>query len=70
MARPKGTTGVKQLTEADYTRIRTLFFDAKLSIPEIRSITKASKAQIRHAIRNEAPKKRSGRPRRLSSEQE
>ncbi|KAM7202257.1 hypothetical protein V8F33_002974 [Rhypophila sp. PSN 637] len=70
MARPKGTTGMKQLTEAEYLRIRTLSFDSNLSIPRIREITGYSKAQIRHALRNPAPKKRCGRPRLLSTEQE
>lgn len=70
MARPKGTSGVKQLTQADHTRIRTLFFDANLSVSEIQSRTGLTKAQIRHAVRNKELKKRPGRPRLLTPEQE
>ena len=72
MPRPKGTSRVKQVTQADIDRIRTLFFDAKLSAAEIQSRTnnQYSKAQIRFAIRNKELKKRPGRPRLLSPEQE
>ena len=70
MARPRGSTGVKQLTPYEYHRVRTLFFDGKFNRSEIHTITGYTKDQIRHAIRNPEPKKRTGRPRLLSSEQE
>jgi len=71
MVRPKGSGGVRQLTEAEHVRIRTLFFDAGLSKAEIYSrLPQFSKAQIRKAIRQKELKRSPGRPRALSPEQE
>ncbi|KXH69171.1 hypothetical protein CSAL01_13314 [Colletotrichum salicis] len=71
MARPKGIS-TKQLDEAARQRIRTLYFDAKLSPSIIAHITDSTKHQIRDAIRAEsaAVAPRPGRPRVLTTEQE
>lgn len=72
MARPRGSTGRKQLTTEQRQRIRTLHFDARMTNGEIASITGATPDQIRYTIRAEsaAVAHRSGRPRVLTPEQE
>lgn len=72
MARPKGSSGTKQLTTEQRQRVRTLHFDAHLSQAQIYQITGYTKAQIRTAIRaNDATAGRSpGRPRALTTAQE
>lgn len=64
MARPKGSTGRSQLTTEQRQRVRTLFFDARMSKTEIVRVTGYSANQIRYAIRAEGAivKTRSGRP--------
>ena len=72
MARPRGSTGTKQLTVDQRIRVRTLFFDAHLTKTQIYATTGFSFDQVRTAIR--APEatvsKRTGRPRKLTAEQE
>jgi len=72
MARPKGSTGTRQLTVEERQRVRTLYYDAKLPRIEIKTITGYTTAQINHAIRSEsaAIQPRSGRPRVMTPEQE
>jgi hypothetical protein len=71
MARPKGTTGVKQLTVEDRQRVRTLYFDGQKLQSQIRQITSYTKAQIRHTVRSDSAAigARPGRPPVLSLEQ-
>ncbi|KAL1867162.1 hypothetical protein VTK73DRAFT_4295 [Phialemonium thermophilum] len=72
MPRPKGAGGTKQLTQEQRQRVRTLFFDAKLTKAHIQSITGYTPHQIRYAIRSEntMPGSRTGRPRSMSPLQE
>ncbi|KAK4160867.1 hypothetical protein QBC43DRAFT_185466, partial [Cladorrhinum sp. PSN259] len=65
MARPKGSTGRKQLTFEERLRVRTLYNDAKMNPKEITAITGFSPDQVRHAIRKPEPTEPSkrGRPR-------
>ncbi|KAM7182735.1 hypothetical protein V8F33_014059, partial [Rhypophila sp. PSN 637] len=49
MARPKESSGTKQLTTEERHRVRVLYFDANKSKAEIHDITKYTKAQIRTA---------------------
>lgn len=69
--RPKDTH-TKQLPEAERTRIRTLFFDAKMSYTEIVKVTGFSREQVRRACvaASAAPAQRPGRPRAMTPEQE
>lgn len=72
MARPKGSSGTKQLTTAERQRIRTLYFDGNCSQAFIHERTGYSKHQIRTAIRADdaTAGRSSGRPRTLTPEQE
>ena len=72
MARPKGSSGTRQLTEKQRDRIRTLYYDGNHSRAEIKSITGFTSSQIRHTIQSESAivQPRSGRPRLMTLEQE
>lgn len=72
MARPRGSSGTKQLTTEQRQRVRVLYFDALKSQAEICRITGYTDAQVRTAIRaRDATAHRStGRPRTLTPEQE
>jgi len=72
MARPKGSTGTKQLSTEERQRIRTLYFDGYLSQSLIQERTGFTKAQIQTAIRaNDATASRSsGRPATITPQQE
>ncbi|RYP74163.1 hypothetical protein DL769_004078 [Monosporascus sp. CRB-8-3] len=56
---PRGT---KHLTEADRQRVRTLYFDAKLSPSEIERITGFTLGQIKRSRESVQVGKRTGRP--------
>ncbi|KAK4180177.1 hypothetical protein QBC36DRAFT_146589, partial [Triangularia setosa] len=65
MPRPVGSTGRRQLTVDERQRVRTLYFDGRLSQPKIQETTGYTKDQIRNAIRAPSAQiaPRSGRPR-------
>jgi hypothetical protein len=70
MPRPKGSTGTRHLTVDKRQRVRTLYFNAHMSKPEIKRRTGYTKDQIRHALKSEsaAIKPRSGRLRVMTPE--
>jgi hypothetical protein len=72
MARPKGSTGTKQLTTEERQRVRTLYFDGYLSQALIKERTGYTAAQIRTAIRADSATagRSTGRPRVMTPEQE
>lgn len=72
MARPKGSTGRRQLTTGEKTRIRTLYLDALLPPSKISSITGFTSHQVRRAIRSKdtIARRSSGRPCTLTSSEE
>ena len=54
MARPKGSSGTRQLTEKQRDRIRTLYYNGNHSRAEIKSITGFIPSQIRYTIQSES----------------
>ncbi|KAG5998555.1 hypothetical protein E4U52_007626 [Claviceps spartinae] len=60
----------KQLTAVERAEIRTLFFTAGMTKPNIAAKTGYGISQIRRAIRDPVPAARSGRPPVLSAEQQ
>jgi transposase len=62
----------KHLDSEDRLRVRTLYFDAEMSLGQIVKKTGFSRGQVRHAIRAEKAEVgvRSGRPRKLTQAQE
>lgn len=60
---PRGT---KHLTDGDRQRVRTLYFDAKLSPAEIERITGFTLGQIKRSRENVHVGKRTGRPKLTS----
>ncbi|KAK4039017.1 hypothetical protein C8A01DRAFT_16953, partial [Parachaetomium inaequale] len=72
MARPKGSTGTKQLTTEQRQCVRTLHFDAHKSPAELCRITGYTKAQVQAVIRTPdvTAHRSSGRPRTLTTAQE
>ena len=64
--------GTKHLKKDDRQRIRTLYFDAKLTQREIEKITGYSESQVRTAIAAPSAEvgARPGRPQKLSEEEQ
>jgi len=60
----------KHLTEAQRAEIRTLYFTAGLSKPKIVTLTGYGLGQVKRAIKEPIPQKRSGRPPVMTSEQQ
>ncbi|KAK4101736.1 hypothetical protein N658DRAFT_496175 [Parathielavia hyrcaniae] len=60
----------KHLTEAQRAEIRTLHFTAGFSKPKIVTLTGYALGQVKRAIKEPIPQKRSGRPPVMSSEQQ
>jgi len=60
----------KHLSTEERQRVRTLYFDARMSRAQIQEATGYSKYQIRNTLRSEDAKvkPRSGRPKKLSEE--
>ena len=68
--RSVNTMARKHLTEAQRAEIRTLYFTAGLSKPKIVTLTGYGLGQVKRAIKEPIPQKRSGRPPVMTSEQQ
>ncbi|KAM7187931.1 hypothetical protein V8F33_010963, partial [Rhypophila sp. PSN 637] len=60
----------KHLTEAQRAEIRTLYFTGGLSKPKIVELTGYGLGQVKRAIKDPIPQKRSGRPPVMGPEQQ
>jgi len=62
--------GTRHLTEAQRARVRTLFFDGIKTKNQICKTTGYSRDQVKKALRDATPKKRSGHPTALTPTQD